>query len=185
VSDPTQAVLAAVPSLLGVVLFFLSRAARAQALRELQASRLVEVVVVSSRTFDGYHLPTYEVRLPSGEVERLRGLGRLDSVFVSRLLRSPGDCRAGHLSLRSIAVVNAAPEGAFERVVTLLSPADLAHFSTEGWVLARNVVPVEHRTRAIDAICAFHDITLNERSTWYRMPAASWDAVPVHHAQAI
>jgi Phytanoyl-CoA dioxygenase (PhyH) len=67
---------------------------------------------------------------------------------------------------------------------TIFSTVDQEHFSREGWVVARGVVPGANVRRAVDAICAFHGIVLDDPSTWYRTPVEAWDIVPVHHAQA-
>jgi hypothetical protein len=58
------------------------------------------------------------------------------------------------------------------------------HFAREGWAVARATVPADNVQRAIDAICAFHAIALDDPMTWYRVPPEAWDIVPVHHAQA-
>src|SRR5207302_4546949 len=62
---------------------------------------------------------------------------------------------------------------------------DLDHFRREGWVLVRDVAPEQNLRAAIEAICAFHAIQLDDPSTWFRIPADCWGVVPVHHAQAI
>jgi hypothetical protein len=67
---------------------------------------------------------------------------------------------------------------------SIFTSEDQHHFAREGWVVARAVVPRESVRRAIDAICGFHGIDDDEPTTWYRVPAAAWDIVPVHHANA-
>jgi hypothetical protein len=67
----------------------------------------------------------------------------------------------------------------------IFTDADRAHFRAEGWIVARAVAPPENVRAAITEICAFHDISLDDPSTWYRIPAESWDVVPIHQGQAI
>jgi hypothetical protein len=67
----------------------------------------------------------------------------------------------------------------------IFTDADHEQFLREGYVVARSVAPPENVRAAIDAICAFHAIVLDDPSTWYRVPIDAWDIVPVHQAQAI
>jgi hypothetical protein len=66
----------------------------------------------------------------------------------------------------------------------MFSEEDRAHFAREGWVVARGVVREKNVRAAIEAICAFHGIDLEDPSTWYRVPPEADDIVPVHQAQA-
>ena len=66
----------------------------------------------------------------------------------------------------------------------IFSAEDKKDFAREGWGVASGIVPSENVRRAIDAICAFHGIALGDPTTWYCIPPAAWDIVPVHHAQA-
>ncbi len=67
----------------------------------------------------------------------------------------------------------------------IFTDAERAQFRTEGWVVARAVVPELNVRAAIEEILAFHSIDLKDPSTWYRIPDDSWDVVPIHQGQAI
>lgn len=67
----------------------------------------------------------------------------------------------------------------------IFTPSDRAQFVSHGFVVARGVAPEANIRAAIAEICAFHQISLDDPSTWYRIPADSWDVVPIHQGQAI
>jgi hypothetical protein len=67
----------------------------------------------------------------------------------------------------------------------IFTDSDREQLRTEGYVVARSVAPPENVRAAIDAICAFHAISVDDPSTWYRVPLEANDIVPLHHAQAI
>jgi hypothetical protein len=67
----------------------------------------------------------------------------------------------------------------------IFTDAEREQFRTQGWVVARGAAPEPNIRAAIAEICAFHQISIDDPSTWYRIPAESWDVVPIHQGQAI
>jgi hypothetical protein len=67
----------------------------------------------------------------------------------------------------------------------VFSPDELEQFRRDGYVVARAVAPAERLHAAIEVICAFHRVRLDQPSTWHRIPADSWDIVPIHQAQEL
>ena len=66
----------------------------------------------------------------------------------------------------------------------VITSADREQLRSEGWVLVRGVVPPNNVRAALRSICAFHEIVMDDPTTWYRVPPECWDIVPVHHAES-
>jgi hypothetical protein len=67
----------------------------------------------------------------------------------------------------------------------IFSDADRAQFQSQGYAVARGVAPPGHIQAAVEEICAFHGTWLDDPKSWYRIPADSWDVVPIHQSQAM
>jgi hypothetical protein len=61
---------------------------------------------------------------------------------------------------------------------------DLEQFRRDGYVRVSAVADEPHLQAMRSEICAFHGIDLDRSETWSRMPADSWDIVPIHQSQA-
>lgn len=49
----------------------------------------------------------------------------------------------------------------------VLTPADIEHWNTHGYVIARNIVPRAECADAVDAVCTFLGIDQYDPATWY------------------
>jgi ectoine hydroxylase-related dioxygenase (phytanoyl-CoA dioxygenase family) len=69
--------------------------------------------------------------------------------------------------------------------MAILTPADHAFFTANGYLVVRDIVPKTNCDAVIDAIFAFLEMDRNNPEDWYRAPHRTNGMVEIYHDQAL